>query len=213
MPTSYPVSTIAKLFGLSERRVQQLARDGIIPKPEKNQYELIGSVRSYINYLQQRAFGQGVAPQDTHLERARLLKAQADMAEIELAERTGELVTVERVESDWMAMVMACRAKMLGLPTKTAYQISNLKDTHEIEKFLKRTITEALTELATYDTDDEDISEGLEDGDGSVDSTTGTDSEPVGGSVPKTKSGSKQRTRKVGNRPRSVSKGDDGCSE
>jgi hypothetical protein len=57
------------------------------------------------------------------------------MAEIELAERTGELVTVERVESDWMAMVTACRAKMLGLPTKTAYQISNLKDTHEIEKF------------------------------------------------------------------------------
>ena len=82
MPTSYPVSTISKLFGISERRVQQLAQDGIIPKPEKNQYELVGSVRSYINYLQQRAFGKGVGTQDTFVERARLLKAQADMAEI-----------------------------------------------------------------------------------------------------------------------------------
>ena len=33
MPTMYPVTTIAKLFGVSERRVQQYAQDGIIPKP------------------------------------------------------------------------------------------------------------------------------------------------------------------------------------
>lgn len=190
MATTYPVSTIAKLFGLSERRVQQLARDGIIPKPEKNQYELVGSVRAYINYLQQRAFGQGVSPQDTHLERARLLKAQADMAEIELAERTGALVTVERVQTDWLAMITACRAKLLGIPTKTAYQISNLSDTHEIEKFLKRTIHEALTELAAYESDDEDISADDEDGDEGMDTATGTDGEPVGGSVSEIESGS-----------------------
>lgn len=177
MPTQYPVSTISKLFGLTERRVQQLARDGIIPKPEKNQYELIGCVRSYINYLQQRAFGKGAAPQDTHFERARLLKAQADMAEIELAERTGQLVTVERSEADWVQMVTACRAKLLGIPTKTAYQIANLKDPEEIEKFLKRTIHEALTELANYETEDEDIS--ADDGECTegMDSTAGTDGE------------------------------------
>lgn len=61
MTTSYPVSTIAKLFGLTERRVQQLAKDGIIAKLKKNQYELVGSVRAYINYLQRRAFGKGAA--------------------------------------------------------------------------------------------------------------------------------------------------------
>jgi phage terminase Nu1 subunit (DNA packaging protein) len=198
MPTAYPVSTIAKLFGISERRIQQLAQDGIIPKPEKNQYELVGCVRAYINYLQQRAFGKGVAPQDTHLERARLLKAQADMAEIDLAQKTGELVTVERVEADWLTMVSACRAKLLSIPTKSAYQVSNLKDTHEIEKFLKRTIHEALTELANYEPDEEDISESFEDGDGVVDATAGTDGEPVGGSKPKAKSRSKQRTREMG---------------
>ena len=213
MATSYPVSTIAKLFGLTERRVQQLASEGIIPKPEKNQYELVGCVRSYINYLQQRAFGQGVAPQDTHLERARLLKAQADMVEIELAERTGKLVTVERVEAEWLAMVNACRTKLLSIPTKTAYQISNLKDTHEIEKFLKRTVHEALLELATYESDDEDIS--ADDGHGkeSVDATAGTDGKPVGGQKQKAKPRGKRRTGKMGNRPRPVPKGDDGRGE
>jgi phage terminase Nu1 subunit (DNA packaging protein) len=191
MATQYPVSTIAKLFGLTERRVQQLAQEGIIPKPEKNQYELVGSVRSYIDYLQQRAFGKGAVPQDTHLERARLLKAQADMAEIELAERTGSLVTVERVEADWTDMVAACRAKMLSIPTKTAYQIAHLENPQEIEKFLKRTIYEALGEMAAYETDeDENLQASITEGDAGLDAAAAADSESVGGSVSEAESGS-----------------------
>lgn len=180
MPTLYPVSTISKLFGISERRVQQLAQEQIIPKPEKNQYELVGCVRAYVSYLQQRAFGKGAAPKEIHLERARLLKAQADIAEIELAERAGQLVVVERVEADWLAMVTACRAKLLSIPTKTAYQISSLKDVQEIENFLKRVIYETLSELVTYEHQNENISADGEDGDGSVDSAAGIDGEPVG---------------------------------
>jgi len=191
MPTLYPVTTIAKLFGISERRVQQLAQDKVIPKAVRGQYELVGSVRGFIHYLQQRAFGKGVAPQDTHLERARLLKAQADMAEIDLAERTGSLVTVDRVEADWMDMVSACRAKMLSIPTKTAYQIAHLENPQEIEKFLKRIINEALAEMATYETtNDEDLSDSLEEGNADLDAAAPTDGKPVGGSVSETEPGS-----------------------
>ena len=192
MPTMYPVTTIAKLFSISERRVQQLAQDKVIPKAVRGQYELVGSVRGFINYLQQRAFGKGVAPQDTHLERARLLKAQADMAEIDLAERTGSLVTVDRVEADWMDMVSACRAKMLSIPTKTAYQIAHLENPQEIEKFLKRIIFEALAEMASYETtnNDEELQTDLEEGDADLDATTGADGEPVGGSISEIESGS-----------------------
>jgi len=183
MATSYPVSTIAKLFGLSERRIQQLAQEGIIPKPEKNQYELVGCVRAYINYLQQRAFGKGTAPKDTHLERARLIKAQADIAEIDLAQRTGALITVERVEADWMAMINSCRSKLLSIPTKCAYQVMALDNPEEIQKYLKRTIFEALSELASYeiDSDTEDLQPDDETGDLGVDAAARDDGEPVGG--------------------------------
>ena len=182
MPTSYNVATISKLFGISERRVQQLARDGVIPKPEKNQYELVGCVRAYIDYLQKRAFGKGVAPQDTHLERARLIKAQADMAEIDLAIKTGSLVAVETIESDWSQMVSSCRSKLLAIPSKAAYQISGLEEVVEIEKFLKRTINDALSELADYEIyDTRDLSESIETNDDALDTATGTDGKPVGG--------------------------------
>ena len=46
-----PIGVIAKLLDRSERRVQQLSREGVIPKAEHGQYDLIGSVRGYVRYL------------------------------------------------------------------------------------------------------------------------------------------------------------------
>ena len=54
---TYPVSTIAKLLMLTERRVQQLTADGVIPKPERGRYELIPAVQGYIKYLRARTLG------------------------------------------------------------------------------------------------------------------------------------------------------------
>ena len=58
MSPLYPASTLAKLFHLTERRVQQLARDGIIAKGIKGKYDLVSSVQGYVKYLQERALGR-----------------------------------------------------------------------------------------------------------------------------------------------------------
>ncbi len=42
-----PIGVIARLLDLSERRVQQLSREGVIPKAERGQYDLVGAVRAY----------------------------------------------------------------------------------------------------------------------------------------------------------------------
>jgi hypothetical protein len=49
------IAVIAKLLDLSERRIQQLGREGVIPKPERGQYDLVGAVRGYVNYLREQA--------------------------------------------------------------------------------------------------------------------------------------------------------------
>ena len=51
-----PIGVIARLLDLSERRVQQLSRKGVIPKAERGQYDLIGSVRGYVRYPPSRRF-------------------------------------------------------------------------------------------------------------------------------------------------------------
>nr|BDD46852.1 hypothetical protein 17 [bacterium] len=203
---SYPVSTIAKLFNLTERRVQQLAKEGVIPKANKGKYELVPCVQGYIHYLQERALGKDAAPQDTYTERARLLKAQADKTELEVGTLKGNLIPIEQAETTWQGFVTACRARLLSIPAKSAHQIITLKEVKEIERFLKRNITEALAELAAYEPDTPSNSEGSEE----LCSATGTDSEPVVGHLPKAKPRGKCRTRKVDNGKSGVSKRNDG---
>ena len=45
-----PIGVIAKLLDLSERRVQQLSREGVIPKAERGQYDLVGSSQLLIQH-------------------------------------------------------------------------------------------------------------------------------------------------------------------
>lgn len=144
MQILHKVAVIARFLNLTERRVQQLARDGIIPKPEKGKYDLVRCVQQYVQYLQDRAYGSGVSAQDTHHERARLIKAQADKTELEVATMRNQLVAIESVETDWLQHISACRMRLLALPTKTAFQIAVMQEPAEIERFLKHSIYEAL---------------------------------------------------------------------
>lgn len=194
MQILHKVAVIARFLNLTERRVQQLARDGIIPKADKGKYDLVRCVQHYVQYLQERAYGNGDTAHDTHHERARLIKAQADKTELEVAEMRGQLMPIETIEHDWMQHVSSCRMRLLAIPSKSAFQIVSLKEPAEIERFLKAAIYEALMELAR---DDDDIPEPEAESPASVDAAAGTDRKPVGRRTPKTKPGSKRRTRKV----------------
>jgi phage terminase Nu1 subunit (DNA packaging protein) len=193
MQILHKVAVIARFLNLTERRVQQLARDGIIPKAEKGKYDLVRCVQQYVRYLQDRAYGNADAPRDTHHERARLIKAQADKTELEVAALRNQLIPIETIEHDWMQQVSACRMRLLAIPSKSAFQIAALKQPTEIERFLKAAIYEALSELAH----DEPLPEADAESAPSVDAAAGVDRKPVGGRKPKTKPGSKRRTRKV----------------
>ncbi len=58
MATSFNITAISKLLKLTERRIQQLAKDNIIPKAERGKYDLINSVHGYIDFLKAKAGGE-----------------------------------------------------------------------------------------------------------------------------------------------------------
>ena len=62
-----PAETLAKLLNLTEVRIQQLAKDGIIVKETRGRYDLWGSIKGYVKYLQDRAIGRGVRDQSRGL--------------------------------------------------------------------------------------------------------------------------------------------------
>lgn len=92
---------IAELLNLTPRWVRQLAKDGVIPKPERGKYDVTGAVQGYVKYLQARADGRGVEGQDVHAERARLTRARARRAELEADALERSLLPFDEVVQAW----------------------------------------------------------------------------------------------------------------
>lgn len=148
---TYPASFYAKLFNLTDRRVQQLAKDGIIPKSSRGKYPLVGAIKGYVTFLQERALSSGEAPAgDLQTEKIRLTKANADKTELEVEVLKGTLIPAERVEQVVGDMISSFRAKILSIPTKSAHALIGLTDLTEVQSALEIPLYEALEELADY---------------------------------------------------------------
>ena len=94
---NYPASFYSRLFDVSERRIQQLAKDGIIPRAARGKYPLIGTIQGYVKFLQERAANSAFDGNDGDLqsERRRLTRAQADAQELKNAVAERKVVPVE----------------------------------------------------------------------------------------------------------------------
>lgn len=146
-----PLATVAKLLDLTERRVNQLAKDGVLPKAARGRYELVPVVRAYIHYLRQKAVNSDVGGDDYAAHRARLTKAKADMAEMEREQMSNDLIPVQDVKDAWEVMVSNMRSRILSVPTKAATTVFAANDITEAKKILKESVNEALAELAAVE--------------------------------------------------------------
>jgi phage terminase Nu1 subunit (DNA packaging protein) len=103
---SHSLKTISKLLDLSPRRVQQLVKEGVIPKMERGRYELVPVVRAYIHYLRERNIQAGVVSLEE--VRTRKIKAEAELAEIDLAQQRGETINVDAAAIVWASQKAGC---------------------------------------------------------------------------------------------------------
>ena len=148
MATSFNIQAIAKLLKLSERRIQQLAKEEIIPKAERGKYDLVGSVQGYIDYLKAKVGGEFTA-EEVLKNKNKLLKAKAELAEIEKMKATGELIPKEAVKRTWLELVQKVKQKLLSIPNKVAPVVVAVKSINEIKLILQDKIYEALYEISS----------------------------------------------------------------
>lgn len=177
-----PIAVIAKLLDLSERRVQQLSRDGVIPKATRGQYDLIASVRGYVRYLRDQAAKAQAGAPDYASERARFIRARADLAEMEAEEKRGSVIAAEDVEIAWIALLSLLRTRLLALPDRLAPLAHAEATPAGVRDVIRGAIREALEELA-----ESDVRPERDDEDGDSDSRQGasdTDAAGNGGAAP-----------------------------
>ena len=71
----YPKETIANLLNISERRLEQLAKQKIIPKAGRGVFDLGPTVQAYVRYLQGLSSGALKTSEPSDLDR-RLMEAR-----------------------------------------------------------------------------------------------------------------------------------------
>ena len=140
------IAILAKTLKLTQRRVQQLAKEeGVIKKLEKGKYDLTASVQGYIDYISSRKTQQ---LEDNDLLKKRLLKAKTQKAEIELGALERRYINADEVEKEWSEAMLIFRNKMLALPNKCASLVHVGQSPAQVFDILNTEIRNALFELS-----------------------------------------------------------------
>jgi phage terminase Nu1 subunit (DNA packaging protein) len=138
-----PVGTIATMIDMTPRQVQNLARDGVIPKAERGRYPLISSVQGYVRH-QRRQISQGSKKLG---EDARLKAAQADLRELELSRARSELYDANAVDAVLIEAVMINKTSLDALPSRSSVDLAN-KAVPEIKRILQDEVSAIHNEFA-----------------------------------------------------------------
>jgi len=146
-----PLDTICKLLDLTPARISQLTSQGVIPRQERNRYEIVPVVRAYIRFLRDRTVRGDVHGDDYSTYRTRLTKARAEMAEKENAQLDSKLIPADDAKDAWTAMVANARARLLSIPNKIAPLVCAAETINEAREIIKIEIYEALNELANVE--------------------------------------------------------------
>lgn len=145
---TYPVATIAKLLILTERQVQSLARDGVLPKAERGRYALVPVVQAYIRYLRER-IGGGIGGSDD--DRMRLTRAKADIAEMEVERLRESLIPEDQIRPVVTAFVARFKQRTLAVAPKAAPIVAVENEADACHDIIETFLLEALGGLAGVD--------------------------------------------------------------
>jgi phage terminase Nu1 subunit (DNA packaging protein) len=155
---------MAKLFELDPRRVQQLAKEGVLPAASQRPYkfDLLPTVKAYIRYLRDRANGKEAKTADTVKAEADKLRAEADLkqskakiAELQLKELEGKMHRSEDVEAMTNDLVYTARSMIMALPGRLAMDVVQAGSANEASALIRAECYKILNELAGYQYDPE----------------------------------------------------------
>lgn len=143
---------IAQALNLTVQRVHQLVKEGL-PKGGRSQFDPVKCTLWYIRYLQAALKKKAVPTRDGGFvgereERVRLLRANADLREIELAKERGQAVAIRDVEIAITDLVLTTKASIMSIPARLASELVGENSRTVIQAKLEKACKESLAYLA-----------------------------------------------------------------
>ena len=194
------IEQIATVLNLTPRMINRHVKEDGMPRVGRGEYDLVKCVHWYIDFLNQRVERAKHGGETEQEARGRLVIAQANMKEIDLARMKAEVITVDDTLREVEDVFRALRAHFLALPKLMTLDLSNLTDVKEIEQYLTNRIHDALSEAAALPERITRIAENqtidqIEDA--AAEAAAEVDGVGVGGQISDAESGSERGIRKV----------------
>jgi phage terminase Nu1 subunit (DNA packaging protein) len=147
------IKAIAVVLNLTPTRVQQLANEGL-PKKKRGKYDQDECVGWYIRYLQTLVERRAIVDEGGKIfasereERLRLLRADADLREIELARERSELVSIEEVEREMADLILTTKARVMAVAPRLAPELVGETSRVMVHAKIEKALKDALLNLA-----------------------------------------------------------------
>ncbi len=142
------VNRLAKVFGVTDKWITDLEKKGIVIKISRGVYDYDATVMNHTKYLrEQAANNQG----EMQSHKIRKMKAEADTAEANAKEKTGELINKAWALIAWGEAVQMMKANLLGLPSKLVQLTRAAETDAEARQILENGIKKALSSIANVE--------------------------------------------------------------
>ena len=157
------IHELAEELNLGRSRIFQLRHEpDPLPQVKPGRYDIPVCFRWYVRYLQrkivQRAFPEdadGDSPaKSAGVTRHKLLSIEAELKQIELAEKREQLISIEKATKDIEAIVVEIRTRILALPPRLAAEVLGETDLAVSQVKIERSLKSALAALSQFDPDE-----------------------------------------------------------
>ena len=154
--------TIAQLFGLSGRRIEQLVADGIIDRVRIEgggvRFELATTIQRYVKYLSDKAYGKERSEAEAKLKEQKLRadvalkESQGELHRLRTEIAAGNYISIEEAKADYSRLFIVFKNFALSIPGKMAGRLAGFVDpveVREVENDLQKEVKKLLKDFVS----------------------------------------------------------------
>ena len=144
---------LAKILGITDRHVRNLANEGVIKKTEKGKYLFVESIQGYIEYLETKNEADVSLKDEKIKEEIKKIKKDTELKALRVSELKNQLHSAGIIESVMTNMLVALKGKLLSISNKLAPAVIACDNLGEIQDIIHNEVLDTLDELSDYDSE------------------------------------------------------------
>jgi len=152
--TEVSTTELAAIFGLTARRVQQMAQDGTLTTSRRGRFLLCEAIQQYTDFQAKgRTQSNGDLEKEKLAAETSVKKSNAVIEELKVNELQGSMHRAEDVESITTDLIYTFRGMLLALPGRLAVDTAGMSEPAEVSELIRKEVYTIMDDLTQYQYD------------------------------------------------------------